>query len=67
VGVFKIVSYYPKGDDGMEELKSKVAEIHIQAINRYISNLVCSVEEKINLYDEVIVDLKSGRSSSNDH
>jgi len=63
VVIFKIISYYPKSEEGLHELKRKVADIHIQAINRCIENLACPIEEKIDLYNEVVTELQLKSSS----
>ena len=56
--MFHIVAHYPTSEDGMKELKRRVADIHIQAMSRHINKLPCTAEQKITLYNEVMEELQ---------
>ena len=50
----KVIVYHPKKPDDIYILQKKIAVVHAKAVLRYINNLPCSKEEKLNLYNAVI-------------
>ena len=49
----KIIVHYPETKEDAEILKKKVAQVHAESVTRYISNLNCNVDEKMELVNEV--------------
>lgn len=51
---FNLVVHYPSSEKGQEELKTRVAEVHSDKINRVLESLGWSSEEKVRLIDAIM-------------
>lgn len=49
----KIIMHYPETEQGMNELKNTVATVHAESVKKYIKNLSCPKEQKIELCNAV--------------
>lgn len=50
----KIIVHYPETEQGKEKLKRTVADVHIDAVVKYISKLSCPKEQKEKLLKEIL-------------
>lgn len=44
-----VVVHYPKGEENINELKSRVAKVHAEAVSTYIKKLTCPKNQKIDM------------------
>lgn len=51
-----VVVHYPKGEENINELKSRVAKIHAEAVSTYIKKLTCPKEDKNKIINSLIID-----------
>lgn len=42
-----IIMHYPKTEQGKTELHKKVAEVHVEAVDRYLAQLPCPKAQKV--------------------
>ena len=49
-----VIVYYPKTEEGREELSRRVALVHADAVNRRLKELTCPKKQKLELLDAVI-------------
>ena len=58
-----VIMHYPTDMDDIEELKNRVASVHIEAVNNYLNRQNYPVEQKIELIESVrnIIDKQSGQ------
>ena len=49
-----VIVYYPKTEEGQEELRRRVALVHADAVNRRLKELRCPEKQKLELLDAVI-------------
>ena len=49
-----VIVYYPKTEEGREELSRRVARVHADAVNRRLKELTCPEKQKLELLDAVI-------------
>lgn len=49
----KVIVHYPDSQAKNDQLKQKVAQIHADAVCKFISNLNCNSEEKIKLIEDI--------------
>ena len=50
----KIIVHHPKSPENISILEKRVADIHAEAVLRYIDKLVCPKEQRINLLNALI-------------
>lgn len=50
--------YYPKTEEGISELRKRVAQVHAEAAEKYLTNLPYPKEQKLKLLESVIEDLE---------
>lgn len=50
----KVIVHFPKNQQGIQELATRVAEVHADAVNRRIRELNCPSQQKSQLLDAVI-------------
>ena len=48
------IVYYPKTEEGKEELARRVADVHAAAVNQRLKSLNCPTSQKLALLDAVI-------------
>lgn len=53
-----VIMHYPETEEGKQELARRVASVHADFTIQYIQNLKCPTEQKIQLLDAVINDVK---------
>lgn len=53
-----VIVYYPKTEEGKEELARRVSDIHAAAVNQRLKSLNCSTQQKQELLDAVIETVK---------
>lgn len=49
-----VIVYYPKTEEGKEELARRVADVHAAAVNQRLKSLNCPTSQKLALLDAVI-------------
>lgn len=49
-----MIVYFPKTEEGRQELAQRTAELHADAVNFRLKRLVCPTEQKLKLLDAVI-------------
>lgn len=49
-----VIVYYPKTEEGKEELARRVAEVHADAVVRRLKSLNCPNRQKLQLLDAVV-------------
>lgn len=54
----RLTVYYPKTEEGQEELARRVSEIHAAAVIQRLKSLPCPTQQKLNLLDAVIDTVK---------
>ncbi|MGN0519913.1 MAG: hypothetical protein ACI4LB_04160 [Candidatus Fimenecus sp.] len=57
-----IIMHYPKTEQGKTELHKKVAEVHIEAVNRYLSQLPCPKAQKVAILRSVEEELHAKKT-----
>lgn len=53
-----LIVYYPRTDEGKEELARRVSDIHAAAVNQRLKSLNCPTSQKQELLDAVIDSVK---------
>ena len=53
-GAVNVKFYFPKTQEGQEELARRVSEVHADAVIRRIKELNCPTSQKLELLDAVI-------------
>ena len=53
-----IVVHYPKTEAGIAELARRVAEVHADAVNYKLKQLICPTSQKLELLDAIIETVK---------
>ena len=48
-----MIVHFPKTEQGKEKLKKAVADVHIDAVVKYISELNCPKNQKVKLLQEI--------------
>lgn len=49
-----VIVYYPKTEEGREDLARRVAEVHANAVIRRLKSLNCPTRQKLELLDAVV-------------
>ena len=49
-----LIVYYPKTEEGQEELARRVADVHAAAVTQRLKSLNCPTNQKLELLDAVI-------------
>lgn len=57
-----IIMHYPKTEQGKIELHKKVAEVHVDAVGRYLSQLPCPKAQKVAILRSVEEELRAGKA-----
>ena len=52
-----VIVYYPKTEQGMSELAQKVADVHNDAIRKYVEKIPCPKDQKLKLLNAVQVEV----------
>lgn len=52
----KVIVHYPQTEQGKQKLKKAVADVHIDAVEKYVSKLNCPKEQKEKLLKGIIKD-----------
>lgn len=55
----KLVVYYPKTEEGKEELARRVSDTHAAAVSQRLNNLNCPTSQKLALLDALIETARS--------
>ena len=53
-----VIVYYPKTEEGKEELARRVSDVHAAAVNQRLKALHCPTQQKQELLDAVIETVK---------
>ena len=53
-----VIVYYPKTEEGKEELAQRVSDVHAAAVNQRLKSLNCPTSQKQELLDAVIETVK---------
>ena len=53
-----IIMHYPKTEQGKNKLHKKVAEIHVEAVDRYLAQLPCPKAQKVAILRSVEEELR---------
>jgi len=51
----QVIVHFPKTEQGKENLKNAVADVHINALTKYVSKLNCPKEQKEKLLQAIII------------
>ncbi len=54
-----LIVYYPKTEEGKEELARRVSDVHAASVNQRLKSLKCPTSQKLELLDAVIATTKS--------
>ena len=49
-----LIVYYPKTEEGQEELARRVSDVHAAAVNQRLKSLNCPTNQKLQLLDAII-------------
>ncbi len=49
-----LIVYYPKTEEGQEELARRVSDVHAAAVNQRLKSLNCPTNQKLELLDAII-------------
>ena len=52
------IVYYPKTEEGKEELARRVSDVHAASVNQRLKSLKCPTSQKLELLDAVIETVK---------
>ncbi len=50
-----VIVHFPKTEEGKDKIKKAVADVHIDAVVKYISKLNCPKEQKEKLLQAIII------------
>ena len=53
-----LIVYYPKTEEGKEELARRVSDVHAASVNQRLKSLKCPTSQKLELLDAVIATTK---------
>lgn len=53
-----VIAYYPKTEEGKDELARRVADVHASTVTQRIKSLNCRSQQKLELLDAVIETVK---------
>ena len=53
-----LIVYYPKSDEGCQELAKRVAQVHADTVLTHIRQLSCPASQKTQLLNAVIADAR---------
>jgi len=53
-----LIMYYPKTEEGQEELARRVSDVHAASVNQRLKSLNCPTNQKLELLDAVIETVK---------
>ncbi len=53
--------HYPKTEQGWLELQKRIASVHAEAVEQYLTKLPCPKEQKLALLKSVHEDLKKSK------
>jgi len=53
-----LIMYYPKTEEGQEELARRVSDVHAASVNQRLKSLNCPTNQKLELLDAVIKTVK---------
>lgn len=59
-----VIVYYPKTEEGQEELRRRVALVHADAVNNRLKALNCPEKQKLELLDAVIETVRRRRDEA---
>lgn len=54
IAPIKLIVYYPKTEEGKEELARRVSDIHAASVIQRLKSLNCPTQQKLELLDAVI-------------
>lgn len=54
-----LIVYYPKTEEGKEELARRVSDVHATTVNQRLKSLNCPTYQKLELLDAVIKTAKT--------
>lgn len=57
-----VIVYYPKTEEGQDELRRRVALVHVDVVNRRLKELRCPEKQKLELLDAVIDTVRKVRT-----
>lgn len=49
-----LIVYYPKTEEGTEELARRVSDVHAAAVNKRLKSLNCPTNQKMDLLDAIL-------------
>lgn len=49
-----LIVYYPKTEEGKEELARRISDVHAAAVNQRLKSLNCPTNQKLDLLEAVI-------------
>jgi len=53
-----LIVYYPKTEEGKEELARRVSDVHAASVNQRLKSLKCPTSQKLELLEAVIATTK---------
>ena len=62
----KVYTYYPNNEEGMKELRKKVANVHAESVRQTLKELKCSKEQKKALLDDIVKEAKAKSAADKD-
>ncbi|WP_088186350.1 hypothetical protein [Desulfosporosinus sp. FKA] len=61
----KIRVHMPDTEEGIQQLKMKVAEIHVEAIINNIQKLPCEADRKLELFNTIKIEIRKRAEKNN--
>lgn len=61
-----VIVYYPKTEEGKEELAQRVSDVHAAAVNQRLKSLNCPTSQKQELLDAVIETVRMRCAATSD-
>lgn len=58
IAPINVIVYYPKTEEGKEELARRVSDVHAATVNQWLKSLNCPTQQKHELLDAVIETVK---------
>lgn len=49
-----VIVYWPETEEGRHELSVRTAEVHADMVSRYISEMDCSSDQKMQMLDKIM-------------
>ena len=66
IAPINVIVYYPKTEEGKEELARRVSDVHAATVNQWLKSLNCPTQQKHELLDAVIETVRMRCATTSD-